>query len=115
MSTSPSADVECPHFRISPSSPSSFALESRLENRRIGGEAAFHCPRGFEMEGESKLKCLRNGEYLLVHITWWVSITPLIMFRSLPKTIESNHQEIVRILITLGKNRLQFQGNSYNP
>ena len=54
--------MECPHFLIPASSSSSFALESRLESRRIGGEASFHCPRGFDMRGEQTLKCLRNGE-----------------------------------------------------
>ena len=59
--------MECPHFLI----PA--LLESRLERgRRIGGEAAFHCPRGFDMRGERTLKCLRSGEqcdeYRVTHL-----------------------------------------------
>ena len=52
------ADVECRDFNISDNE-----LESRLEGRKVGAEARFSCPRGFELaEGPSVVTCQRNGE-----------------------------------------------------
>ena len=37
-------------------------LESRLQGRKIGAEAAFSCPTGFNLVGKAKLRCLTNGK-----------------------------------------------------
>ena len=38
-------------------------LESRLEGRKIGAEARFSCPRGFQLAaGPTVVKCQINGK-----------------------------------------------------
>ena len=50
------SDIECPSFNITD------IPESRLSHGyKIGTEANFTCPSGFELIGESKLTCLSNG------------------------------------------------------
>ena len=50
------SDIECPSFNITD------IPESRLSHGyKIGTEANFTCPRGFELIGEIKLTCLSNG------------------------------------------------------
>ena len=49
-------DIECPPFNITD------IPESRLSNGyKIGTEANFTCPRGFELVGQAKLTCMSNG------------------------------------------------------
>ena len=51
-------DVECRDFNISNNE-----LESRLEGRKIGAEARFSCPRGFQLAaGPTVVKCQTNGK-----------------------------------------------------
>jgi hypothetical protein len=50
------SEVECSDFEIS-----EMELESRLQGRKIGAEAAFSCPTGFNLIGRPKLHCLSNG------------------------------------------------------
>ena len=51
-----SLDIECPPFNITD------IPESRLSHGyKIGTEANFTCPRGFELIGQAKLTCLSNG------------------------------------------------------
>ena len=53
-------DIECPPFNITD------IPESRLSHGyKIGTEANFTCPRGFELIGQAKLTCLSNGKYNL--------------------------------------------------
>ena len=52
----PFLDIECPPFNITD------IPESRLSHGyKIGTEANFTCPRGFELIGQAKLTCLSNG------------------------------------------------------
>ena len=56
-------DVECRDFNISNNE-----LESRLEGRKIGAEARFSCPRGFQLAaGPTVVKCQTNGK---INIMW---------------------------------------------
>ena len=56
-------DVECRDFNISNNE-----LESRLEGRKIGAEARFSCPRGFQLAaGPTVVKCQTNGK---INMMW---------------------------------------------
>ena len=52
------ADMECPEFDIS-----DVELESRMDGRKIGAHVHFTCPRGFDLQGQNRLICQRNGNF----------------------------------------------------
>ena len=57
------SDIECPPFNITD------IPESRLSHGyKIGTQANFTCPRGFELIGKHKLTCLSNGMYASVYL-----------------------------------------------
>ena len=57
------SDTECPPFNITD------IPESRLSHGyKIGTQANFTCPRGFELIGKPKLTCLSNGMYAIVYL-----------------------------------------------
>ena len=57
------SDIECPPFNITD------IPESRLSHGyKIGTQANFTCPRGFELIGKPKLTCLSNGMYAIVYL-----------------------------------------------
>lgn len=59
----PISDIECPPFNITD------IPESRLSHGyKIGTQANFTCPRGFELIGKPKLTCLSNGMYAIVYL-----------------------------------------------
>ena len=50
------SDIECPEFDIS-----DVHLESRMDGRKIGAQVHFTCPRGFDLRGQNRLICQKNG------------------------------------------------------
>ena len=84
------SDIECPPFNITD------IPESRLSHGyKIGTQANFTCPRGFELIGKPKLTCLSNGMYAIVYLYY-----SLRRYHFNSKMINKNKRFILRKMVS---------------
>ena len=88
----PISDIECPPFNITD------IPESRLSHGyKIGTQANFTCPRGFELIGKPKLTCLDNGMYAIVY---YCAITTNALNIQIDTMINNNKHFIFRKMVS---------------